>query len=60
VVEIEYSLLDNRQIKREKVSVNLENAVIISEKEHIDIIDEIRNIVSEYLTVNKENVVIYG
>ncbi len=59
-VIIDYTVSESHKVKYEKVSINLENAVIISGKEHIDIIDEIKKIVSEYLTVNKDDLVIYG
>ena len=59
-VNVDYTIGENRQIKYLKVYINLENAVIISEKEHIDIIDEIKKIISEYLQINKTDLVIYG
>lgn len=43
----------------ENVSVNLKNSVFISDKEHIDIIDEIRERLGEYLNVKSEAIDIY-
>ena len=41
-----------------KVYINLENSVINSEKEHIFIIEEIKLILSNYLKISKEMVVV--
>ena len=44
----------------EKLLVNLENAVINSNKEHIILMKELEKNLSEYLQIDKQNVVIYG
>lgn len=59
-VVLNYSEDENRQIAITKVSINLEDAVIISDDKHIDIIEEIKSALSEYLSVNKEIMEIYG
>lgn len=40
------------------VQINLENAVIISDKEHIDIIEEIKIAISNFLNINIDKVVV--
>ena len=57
---LDFSTDENYEIMITKVNINLENAVIISGNKHIDIIEEIKNALSEYLSVNKEIMVIYG
>ena len=44
----------------EKLLVNLENAVINSNKEHIILMSELEKHLSEYLQIDIQNVVIYG
>lgn len=56
---IEYSINDDAKIVIKKVNLNLKDAVIISDKEHIDIIEEVIDAVAKYLNVNKEIVVVY-
>ena len=43
----------------EKVNVNLKNSVISPENEHINIIKDIKKMLSEYLSVNQENIKVY-
>ena len=59
-ISLDYSVDENYQIMITKVNINLENAVIISGNKHIDIIEEIKTALSEYLSVSKEIMVIYG
>ena len=59
VIEINYTFDNEYQIKIEEVLVNLKNSVIISDKEHIDIIKEIKLNVASYLNVNEGLVKVY-
>ena len=58
-VIIQTSLNDDFDIKFEKVQVNLKNSVLISDKEHIDIIEDIKKTLSDYLKIEEKLVVIY-
>jgi len=58
-VKIEYNVDDNFQTEIKKVNLNLSDAVIILDKAHIDIIEELKDNISQYLSVNKNLVVIY-
>lgn len=58
-VVIDYILEEDGFFHIENVSVNLKNSVFISDKEHIDIIDEIRERLGEYLNVKSEAIDIY-
>ena len=56
---VESSVNDDLVIKFEKVLVNLKNSVLISDKEHIDIIEDIKKTLSDYLKIEEKLVVIY-
>lgn len=57
-VIIEYSVGQAFEIQISGVTVNLRNSVINSESEHINIIDNLRMSISEYLNINESLVVI--
>ena len=57
-VFIEYYVLENYTAKIEKVVINLNNQVIISNKENIDIIDDIVSYVIKLTRVEKSRVII--
>ena len=54
-----YTTDENYNLKIEKVVVNLENSVIKTDREHIDIIDQIKSSIANYLSLDKNLVVIY-
>ena len=56
---INYAVNVNFDIVINKVEINMEKAVFISEKEHINIIEEIKTALSNYLSVEYEKVIIY-
>lgn len=56
---IDYSCDTNNCLIAEKVSVNLENAVIISDKEHINIIEDVKTAISILLSIDKGAVLVY-
>lgn len=56
---IEYSIDDNFTIKISAVSVNLKNAVISSNEEHIVILQRLRDELSDYLGIGVSGVKIY-
>lgn len=58
-ININYQVNDEEGFQINFVNINLSNAVINSDKEHIDIIEEIRNEVSKYLKINNELIRIY-
>ena len=51
---------DNYEFNVQIVSVNLSQAVISSNREHIVVIEEIETILSQKLNVNKDKVNVYG
>ncbi len=51
--------LDN-MVEVEKIIVNLKGAVINSEKEHIFIIENIKKVLSEYLKIDSQMVIVNG
>lgn len=55
-IDINYCLDDDLNITIELVYVDLKNSVINSDKEHIDIVKEIKQKISSYLNI-KENLV---
>lgn len=57
-VVIEYYVLENYSAKIEKVIVNLDNQVIISDKENIDIIEDIVSYVVKLTNVQRNEVII--
>ena len=59
-VTIKYSIDDNYEFNVQIVSVNLSQAVISSNREHIVVIEEIKTILSQKLNVNKDKVNVYG
>lgn len=58
-IEIIYSINDFSELIVEKVVINLKNSVINSDKDHIDIIVGIKNVISKYLNINSNAVVVY-
>ena len=58
-VNILYNVDENYKIYIKKVRLDLENSVINSDKEHIDIIETIKTAVSECLKIDKDLVVFY-
>lgn len=57
-VNICYNYDSSKNFIVEYAQINLKNAVIISDKEHINIKEEIRNALSFYLQIDKNNVLI--
>lgn len=57
-VDINFEI-ENQDIKIKLVQINLQDSVIISDKGHIDIKEEIVAEISSYLFVEKEVVIIY-
>lgn len=49
---IDYNVDGDYNLNIKKVTINLSNAVIISDKEHIDIIEEITCAFANYLSIN--------
>ena len=58
-IDMLYYTDENYNLKIEKVVVNLENSVIKTDREHIDIIDQIKSSIANYLSLDKDMVVIY-
>lgn len=59
IIEIEYDIDENNTISFNKILLNFKNSVIISDKEHIDIIEEVKFSICEYLAVEQNKVVIH-
>ena len=59
LLKISYSLEVDSKIKIEQVTINLKNSVIISDKEHIDIIKESKQNIASYLNIKEDLVKIY-
>lgn len=55
-VKIIHFTTENYVYSIKKVEINLKNAVIKTDKEHIDIIEEIEKKVSEYLSLDKSQI----
>lgn len=55
-VKIIHFITENYVYRIKKVEINLKNAVIKTDKEHIDIIEEIEKKVSEYLSLEKSQI----
>ena len=58
-IDMLYYTDENYNLKIEKVVVNLENSVIKTDREHIDIIDQIKSSIANYLSLDKDMVVVY-
>lgn len=58
-VKIDYAIDDDYDYYVTKVCVNLKNSVIISDKEHIDIIDEIKKELVGYLNIKESIIEVY-
>ena len=58
-VDIDYDVSNYNQINITMIKVNLKNSVIISDKEHMYIIEDIKSIICKYLSVNSDKVIIY-
>lgn len=59
VVNIDYFVEENNQITIKEAKINLRNSVIISDKEHIDIIEDVKTVISDYLNIASYKVIIY-
>ena len=59
VVNIDYFVEENNQITIKEAKINLRNSVIISDKEHIDIIEDVKTVISDYLNIASDKVIIY-
>lgn len=59
IVEIMYEIDENNEIIFNNVLLNFKNSVIISDKEHIDIIEEVKTSICKCLDVEQNKVVIY-
>ena len=59
MVSIDYLIEENENIKITYVQINLQNSVIISDKQHIDIKEEMITDIATYLNVKKSVVTIY-
>lgn len=57
--DIIFSVNETSEIIVEKVVINLQNSVINSDKDHIDIIVDVKNVISEYFKISVCNVVVY-
>ena len=53
IVKIKYDIDDMKNLNVTNVEINLENAVINSDKEHINIIEQAKDGVANYLSVDK-------
>ena len=60
VVDIEFITDNKASYEIKKVTVNLENSVIISDKEHIDIIEIALAEIADYLDTEREVIELYG
>ena len=58
-INIYYEINGTYDICYKNIHVNLKNAVIKTDKEHIVIIEDIKNYIAQILTVNKDILVIY-
>ncbi len=58
-IEILYYADENNKFNFDKVVVNLRNCVISSDREHIDIIDQAKSNIADYLGVEENIVLIY-
>ncbi len=59
-VQIEYIKQEQMDYQIQKVKVNLEKAVINSDSSNIDIIEDIKNTCSNYLSIDKGKIFVYG
>ena len=59
IVEIEYSISDKYEFSIYSAKIYLNKSVIKTEKEHIVVIEEIMDSISNYLNISKTNVLIY-
>lgn len=57
-LEFEYNLIDY-EILYKKVQINLKNAVINSDQPHINIIEQARKNVADYMNINIDSVIFY-
>jgi len=58
-IEIFYEIENDYDISYKKIHVNLKNAVIKGDKEHIVIIEDIKSCIAQFLLVDKDILVIY-
>ncbi len=59
-IQINYSIEKDFSFSIKLVNVNLSNAVISSNKEHIVVIEEAKTLLSNKLNLNKDKVNVYG
>ncbi len=59
VVNIDYIIDEVQKLKINFIKINLQNSVIISDKQHINIKEEIITEIASYLNINKNSVIIY-
>lgn len=57
-LSINYNLDEYNYITINKIEINLQNAVIMSDKANIHIIEDVKNAIANYLNINKNLVVI--
>lgn len=58
-IQIKYYMTENGEVVIDKAKIFLYDSVIISNIEHIDIIEEIKQRISNYLSVDQDSVIIY-
>ncbi len=58
-IDIDWENDKNFNLKITKVSINLRNAVIKSDKEHIVIIENVKNLILDYFNIDFDKLVIY-
>lgn len=58
-IKIYYEINNTYDVCYKNIQINLKNAVIKTDKEHIVIIEDIKNRIAQILTVNKDILVIY-
>ena len=58
-IDIKYTINENGIFNLEKIIVNLQNAVMNTNKEHIDIIEEIKNNFVNKFEISKDKVIVY-
>lgn len=58
-IDIFYKTTNYYEILIEKVAINLQNSVIKADKEHIDILEQVKDVVCGYFSIEKNLVIIY-
>ena len=57
---VNYAINEDYSFSIKLINVNLSNAVISSNKEHIVVIEEVKSILSNELNIKKDKVIVYG